>query len=110
LPVDLKMRASKYFAHKNQVDQFGFWGSIVQVIICLATQTLNPAFHVLGCVESLHMLYSVFKLAAGPDLYYYDSQKNASVVHRRELFCESAIFGKKIVPIFDLEAELNNIL
>jgi len=109
LPIDLKTRASEYFAHKNHVDQFGFWGSIVQMIICLAAQNLNPAFLVLGRVESLHMFYSVWKLASGPDLYYYDSQKNASVVHRRELFGESAIFGKKIVPRFDLEAELNNI-
>jgi hypothetical protein len=96
LSVDLKIRASKYFANKNQVDQFGLWGSLVQVIICLAAQTLHPAFLVLARVESLHSLYSLFKLCTGPNLYYYDSQKNVSVVHRKNLFGESAIIGKRI--------------
>lgn len=110
LSVDLKMRASKYFAHKNEVDQFGFWGSIAQVIICLAAQALNPAFLVLGRVESLHTLYSLFKLVGGHDLYYYDSQRSASAVYRRDLFGESAIFGKKMVSSFDLEVELSQII
>ena len=92
------------------MDQFGLWGSLVQVIICLAAQTLHPAFLVLARVESLHSLYSLFKLCAGPDLYHYDSQKNVSVVHRKNLFGESAIIGKRIAVIVAPEDVLKNVL
>lgn len=102
----IQLRVSKYLADRNKVDQLGFWGSVVQEIVYLAALALNPAFLVLGQIESVHMFYSAYKLASGPDLYElapkpnpygYDSRNNISVVFRRDFFGESFFLGKRIV-------------
>ncbi len=104
LPPVLKTRVTKYFEDRNRVNQLAAWGSIVQIIICLAAKVLNPAFLVLGKLECIHMLYSSFTLATGSNLYAYDPEKRTSVIYMRDiLFGQSAIFGKTVVPMVDPE-------
>jgi hypothetical protein len=89
-----KIKASKYFAQENQVYLRGFYGSIVQTIICIAAVSLNPAFLILGKVLSLSAVYAMYNLCLVPDLFYYDEDnKNSKIRIPDYIPFQSDIFG-----------------